>query len=229
MTLLGKNNHYNVKFLKGYGCSTTVKDSKVILKDNHDPFTKSETEEWHVNNMPYEKIVLSGKGYISTEALSILSENNRNVILLDTYGKPVTYLNPVRESTTATKYRMGQYDTFRDESKRNYLARQITKAKIDSQIKFLESNDNPELLKGIEKLKKHRDEIYENILHIEAVTSRIYFGEYFKLIPERFDFHSRNFPLRVKKDKASDVVNGLLNYGYAVLGGKSQSLSTGLD
>jgi len=41
--------------------------------------------------MPYEKIVLSGKGYISTEALSLLSEHNRNVILLDTFGKPVTY------------------------------------------------------------------------------------------------------------------------------------------
>ena len=38
-------------------------------------FTEPEQEEWFVKNMPYEKIVLSGKGYISTEALSLLSNN----------------------------------------------------------------------------------------------------------------------------------------------------------
>jgi hypothetical protein len=29
MTLAGKKNHYNVKFLKGYGFSIKVKDSKI--------------------------------------------------------------------------------------------------------------------------------------------------------------------------------------------------------
>jgi len=32
MTLAGKKNHYNVKFLKGNGFSVKVKDSKNILK-----------------------------------------------------------------------------------------------------------------------------------------------------------------------------------------------------
>jgi len=30
------------------------------------------------------------KGYIPTEVLSLLSENNKNMILLDTYSRPVT-------------------------------------------------------------------------------------------------------------------------------------------
>ena len=67
MTLKGKQNHYNVKFLKGYGFSISVKDSKIILKNTADPFKEPEVEEWFVNNMPYEKIVMSGKGYVSTE------------------------------------------------------------------------------------------------------------------------------------------------------------------
>jgi CRISP-associated protein Cas1 len=51
--------------------------------------------------MPYEKIVMSGKGYISTEALGLLlSQYHRNLILVDTYGKATTYLNPVTESLT---------------------------------------------------------------------------------------------------------------------------------
>jgi len=76
MTLKGQRNHYNIKFLKGYGHSISVKNSKIILKSNHDPFSESEQEEWFVKNMPYEKIILQGKGYISTEALSQLSKNN---------------------------------------------------------------------------------------------------------------------------------------------------------
>ena len=93
MTLKGHSNHYNVKFLKDYGHSISVKDSKIILKDNHDPLPEPIIESWYVKNMPYEKTVLQGKGYISTEALSLLSTHNRNVILLDNPGKLVTDLN----------------------------------------------------------------------------------------------------------------------------------------
>ena len=100
-----KRNHYNVKLLRGYGVSISLKNSKIILKNGSHPSTgEHETEEWFVNRMPYEKIVVSGKGYISTEAMSVLSENNRHVILVDTYGNPVTFLEPVRSSLTATNY-----------------------------------------------------------------------------------------------------------------------------
>lgn len=95
----------------------------IILKSNHDPFLEPIIESWYIKNMPYEKIVLQGKGYISTDALSLLSQNNRNVILLDKHGKPVTYLNPVMESLTATKNRIAQYDTFKNLEKRQYLQR----------------------------------------------------------------------------------------------------------
>lgn len=77
ITLKGKKNHYNVKFLKGYGHSVSLKNNKIILKNGLDPFSQSqEQEEWFITNLPYEKIVLSGKGYISTEALSLLNQNN---------------------------------------------------------------------------------------------------------------------------------------------------------
>ena len=62
MTLRGKQNHYNVKFLKGYGFSIKVKDSKIILKNTSDPFKEPELEEWFVGKMPYEKIVMTGRG-----------------------------------------------------------------------------------------------------------------------------------------------------------------------
>lgn len=208
--------HYNVKFLKGYGHSIAVKNSKLILKDNHDPFSLPCIEEWHPNKMPYEKIVLSGKGYVSTEALAMLSENNRNVILVDTQGNPQCVMSGMKSSLTGTKYRIGQYDTFRIPEKRNYLSRQIVKSKIESQIKFLKSTENPKIIPSIEKLETHLNNLEENILHSEAVTSRIYFGAFAKLIDERFEFSKRN-SFKVRKYNATDVINALLNYGYSIL------------
>ena len=45
MTLKGKKNHYNIKFLKGYGFSVNVKNNKIVLKNAYDPFNKPEVEE----------------------------------------------------------------------------------------------------------------------------------------------------------------------------------------
>jgi len=213
MTLAGKKNHYNIKFLKGYGHSISVKNSKIILKDCHDPFSEPSKEEWFVNNLPYEKIVLSGKGYISTEALSLLSQNNRNVILLDTYGKPVTFCNGMMDSLTATKYRMAQYDTFRDESKRQYLQRQIILAKKESQLKLL----------------KLIGSSVTSLSEKEHLASKIYFKEFAKFIPKKYGFVSRNQSfIRNSKNNASDVINALLNYGYSVLAGEISKFVCGI-
>ena len=161
MTLKERRNHYNIRFLKGYGHSISVKNSKIILKDCHDPFSPPEIEEWFPNRMPYEKIILSGKGYISTEALALLSENNRNVILVDTQGNPQCVMSGMMSSLTATNNRIAQYDTFRIPEKREYLSRQIVKAKIESQIKFLKSTENSIVVPSIEKLEKHLNNLPE--------------------------------------------------------------------
>ena len=55
-------NHYNVKLLKGYGFSISVKDSKIVLKNCYDSFSKPEIEEWFVKDMQYQMIVLKGMG-----------------------------------------------------------------------------------------------------------------------------------------------------------------------
>ena len=177
MTLKGLKKHFNIKFLKGYGFSVSVKDSKIILKNNPDPFSEPQKEEWFVNKMPYEKIILCGKGYISTEALGLLSKHNRNLILLDTYGHPVTFCNPVSDSVTTTRYRMAQYDTFRDPQKCQYLTRQILHAKIESQINFLKLTGNEIVKDGICKLESCLANFDD---HVEQKASMIYFAEVFQ-------------------------------------------------
>lgn len=51
MTQRYHRNHYNIKFLKGYGFSINVKDNKIVLKNNYDPFKEPEVEEWYVNKL----------------------------------------------------------------------------------------------------------------------------------------------------------------------------------
>lgn len=103
MTPKGRKNHYNIKLLRGYGVSVSLKNNKICLRNGTDVLSgKSNVEEWFVNNLPYEKLVISGNGYITFDALKSLATHNRNVIPTDTSGKPVCLMNGLMDSLTAT-------------------------------------------------------------------------------------------------------------------------------
>ena len=76
MTLKGRKNHYNVKLLRGYGVSVSLKHNKICFKNGIDVLSgKLNIEEWFVTKLPYEKIVISGRVYVSTEAIKLLCNN----------------------------------------------------------------------------------------------------------------------------------------------------------
>jgi len=125
-------------------------------------------------------------------------------------------------SLTGTKYRIAQYDAFRDPEVCQTLSRKIIKEKIQSQIRFLELTKSLEVKDGISLLYKQLTQIDSDFPEkIETRSSRVYFREFTKIIPSKYGFESRNQSnLRVTKRYASDVINALLNYGYAVLAGE---------
>ena len=45
MTVAGQKNHYNVKFLEGYGVSINLKDNRICLKGGRGPFTGEQESE----------------------------------------------------------------------------------------------------------------------------------------------------------------------------------------
>lgn len=111
MTVGGQKNHYNVKLLNGYGVSINPKDNKLCLKGGRDPFTsKQESEEWFVTQIPYERIEISGKGYLSTESVKLLTDHNIRIVLTITYGHLVTAMHKVMSSPTAANYRLARGD-----------------------------------------------------------------------------------------------------------------------
>ncbi len=67
------------------------------------------------------------------------------------------------------------------------------------------------------------------LLSLENTSSKIYFKEFRKLIPERYEFVSRNQSfIRQTKNHATDVINALLNYGYTVLVGEISKFINGI-
>ena len=223
MTLRGKKNHYNVKLLRGYGVSISLKNNKIVLRNGRDIFSGvSDVEEWFVTGIPYEKIVVSGKGYLSTEAIRLLNENNKNVILTDTYGHLISFINGGMQSFTGTKHRIAQYDGFRNPEICKQLSKKTVHQKIESEIRFLKMTENDSVKEGISKLEKYREDLkFSDHGAIEAKVGRIYFREFAKLIPSRYGFESRNqLGTGNSKRRAGDVINGLLNYGYTVLAGE---------
>jgi CRISP-associated protein Cas1 len=114
----GKEESLQCQAAERYGCGIRMKGNRIVLKDGTDPFTgKQETEEWFVTQVPYERIVVAGKGYVSTEAISVLAEYNISIVLTDTYGNLITAMHKVMSSPTATNYRIAQYDAFRNPEK----------------------------------------------------------------------------------------------------------------
>ena len=225
----------NVKVLKGYGVSITLKDNQILLKDGRNPFSEEqEKEAWFVSKIPYDKIIISGKGYISTEAIKLLSEKNINVILTDTYGNIISNMNNVMSSNTSTTYRMGQYDTFRNPEKVTHLQKQMLTSKLQSQIGFFSSLKREELKRGIEQLRGYKESISgyvekRKLLTTESRCGNIYFGNYAKLINPVYGFESRRGSgLMMTNRYASDVINALLNYGHSVLAGEIAKIVNGL-
>jgi len=224
MTLKGHKNHYKIKLLRGYGASIGLKKNKVCLKGGKDIFTgKQEVEEWFVTQIPYERIVIAGKGYVSTDAIQLLTDHNINVILLDSFGNLVTNMSRVMVSDTATKYRIGQYDTFRNPEKVLYLQKRNLHAKLESQIQFLRALEKEELhecSKGLMKYKERIDPQKEkrDLLRIEAGAGQRYFRYYVSLFDSKYGFYSRNGGgIKTGNRYASSVINALLNYGYSIL------------
>ena len=226
MTLKGKKNHYNVKLLRGYACSISLKANRICLEDGADPFTgQAEKEEWFVTQIPYERIVIAGKGYVSTDAIQLLTDHNINVILLDSFGKLVANMNNVMASPTGTNYRIGQYDTFRNPEKVLELQKNLLTAKIQSQISFLKDLRRDEVNEAIRGLEVYLTRINSpatkdkrDLLTIESRAGHLYFRNYVKLFNPKYGFNSRHGGGLVLSNRyASDVINALLNYGYSVL------------
>src|SRR5437870_8263808 len=125
-------------FLNGYGLSVKVQNTRLVFKQGvNDPFRK---EKPNVLELPasaanFDKVVIQGRGYVSTEALERLAESNINVIMLDKRGKLYSYFHQIG-GTNEPQIRQNQYDCFRDKNTVEYLRKWVVSEKIRAQIQL---------------------------------------------------------------------------------------------
>ncbi|MGI0102621.1 MAG: CRISPR-associated endonuclease Cas1, partial [Nitrosotalea sp.] len=242
-------------FLHGYGLSIKVKNTRMIFSQGIDPFSKKrEVLELPSSACPFDKVIIQGNGFVSTEALQRLSESNINVVMLDKRGKLYSYFHKIGGHQPLI--RQNQYDTFRDPKKLEFLRKWIVSQKIESQIQLFKefvtepkrfyseynkawqicnnqrSSMNysrkvkPEVKEKIRKaisiMENHYSKLdyakdLRHIIKVESDVAKLYYPTFSELIDPELRFHSRNNPRTFRPKDASDVINGLLNYGFSIL------------
>lgn len=218
MTQIGQQNHYDIKYLRGYGSQVTVKNQRIVLKNGINIFTEEqETEEYVPTGVPYSRIVLGKDGYITNKAVHLLADNHINLIFVDSFGNLKATTHEVMSSFTGSKRRMAQYDTFRDPDKVLYLQKELVKAKLQSEIDFVKNDSIKAKLQQFYKYVSNA-KTYKEILSHEAKAGIIYRNYYVELFDPEYGFTQRkNDGRRSKPRYATNVINALLNYGFSVL------------
>src|SRR2546426_4252510 len=241
-------------FLSGYGLSVSVKNTRLVFKQGLHPFSKNrEVLGLPASACQFDKVIIQGRGYVSTEALERLAESNINVIMLDKRGKLYSYFHQIGGHEPLI--RQNQYDAFRDPVKLESLRKWLVSQKIESQINLFEEfiadpqhtynsynkkwqicnnqtsmnyslKVKPEVREKIRNsifLMKQRfsrlDSAHElrEIMKVESDVAKLYYPTFSILFDSELGFHSRNSPRTFRPKDASDVINGLLNYGFGIL------------
>ena len=207
--------------LQGYGCSIRVKDTRLVFSQGTHAFSKErEIIETSVRACNFDKVVIQGDGYVSTKALQFLAENNIGVVMLDKRGRLFSYINEIAGSDALIRQR--QYDTFRDETKVDYLSKWIVSQRITSQIELFKELRIDE--KKIVKMKSALSRLESakgsrEIMKVEDDIGRIYYHTFSTLFKPELGFTRNSLRNFTPKD-ASDVINSLLNYGFGILYGE---------
>ena len=203
----------------------------------------------------FDKVVIQGRGYVSTEALERLAESNINVIMLDKRGKLYSYFHQIGGSNEPL-IRQNQYDCFRDKNKVEYLRKWIVSEKIRAQIQLFKDlvekpkryfntynkkwqvNNNQhssinyslklnedaknKVQNAIPMMERHLQRLQNahtrrEIVDVESDVGKLYYPNFAKVFNSELGFHSRNNHRTFRPSDASDVINGLLNYGFSIL------------
>jgi len=206
----------NPLLLSGFGISIDVNKAHLTIKQ------KESVMEFEPHRIPYDYIVIDGHyGSISFEAMRWLSKHDVSITLLNWNGNLLS--NTVCQETLNAQLKVKQYEKYLNPESRLYIAGQIVKQKVKSSLGLLRSLSNFYNidLSTINKEIERAD--YDNINRLMMYEGRIasaYWSELtkiFNVIGKDFNFQSRKNLSYSWNMNASDPINALLNYGYAIL------------
>ena len=228
----------NPLLISGFGTSINVDKRKLIIQNK----LKKETLEFYPHKIDHDSIIIDGHtGSITFESLRWLVKHEVSLTLLNWNGNLLT--TTLSETPRSGNLRIKQYQAYLDSKIRHEIASKITNSKIKStlalclelcrfyeiDVKLLENT----IKKETDFLSITNDSI-NSLMTFEGRVASVYFEQIAKI----FNSISTQFKFTVRKDKsnsrnynASDEINALLNYGYAILESEVKKAinSVGLD
>ena len=206
----------NPLLLSGFGISIDVNKAHLTVKQ------KDSTIEFEPHRIPYDSIIIDGHyGSISFEAMRWLSKHDVSLALLNWNGNLLSITQP--QETLNADLKIKQYGKYINSESRLYIAGQIVKQKVKSSVSLLKELSNFYDI-DITTINREIEGIdYNNINSLMMFEGRIasaYWTELSKIfnqLASDFNFQSRKNLSYSWNMNASDPVNALLNYGYALL------------
>ena len=224
----------NPLLITGFGTSINVDKRKLIITNK----LKGTRLEFFPHKINHDGIIIDGHtGNITFEAMRWLSKHNINLTLLNWNGQLLANVMP--EQPKSGKLRIKQYQKYLDSEVRFEIALKIVQTKVEHSLnlleelsRFYESVDFTNIRKSAEKedlfllqimKNSEKQDISKSIKQLMTYEGRIagiYHDNltriFHELYPE-FNFTGRKNKSNSRNYNASDEINALLNYGYAIL------------
>jgi len=169
----------------------------------------------------FDSVIVDGhSGTISLDAIKWLMRHDIPLFILDYNGTLLSSTLP-REPVNGP-LKIAQVETYKDQSKRFYIAKKLVEAKTQrtsAVLRWLDarygefSNVETYLTKESERLEQCQK--LQSLLMVEGRIADIYWRYMQRVLPAKFGFTSRMH--ETHQMNASDPVNALLNYGYSIL------------
>ncbi|MGC9209507.1 MAG: CRISPR-associated endonuclease Cas1 [Nitrososphaeria archaeon] len=205
--------------VQGYGKSIGYRDGSIVVREKGRTVGRYAPGE-------LDQVVVIGSASISTPAIRALSEAGCDVLFISWRGELYARLSFPEMRTVAT--RREQYAAYDDE-RGGHIAREVLRAKLRNQYYYLmtlqklSSGEKAEAIARereliracLDRLDEHSgrpDDVREALLGLEGEAASAYFRAISRYLPEG------TFDGRTGRG-ATDPVNSMLNYGYAVLMG----------
>ena len=238
----------NPLLITGFGTSINVNKRKLIITNK----LKDTRLEFYPHKISHDGIIIDGHtGNITFEAMRWLSKHNINLTLLNWNGQLLANVMP--EQPKSGKLRIKQYQKYLNSETRFEIALKIVQTKVKHSLnsleelsKFYESVDIAKIRKLVEKEdlfllgimknseKQDISKSNKQLMTYEGRIAGIYHENLTKIFNElypKFNFTGRKNKTNSRNYNASDEINALLNYGYAMLESEVRKSvnSVGLD
>ena len=204
--------------IDGYDKSIHKKDNQIVIHQ------KDETVD-SIKADSITDITIIGKGYVTFDALNIMALNNIKLIAINPRGQ-LTY---ILESPDWGNVKLKKEQYKLSENKKGLIiSRELIKSKMKNQKATLTTLNKNKQLKRVFNHRLRIDECINQLddlnLGLEGKASNEYWEGVKYFVSSEIGFNSRT-------KKPTDLLNSMLNYGYAILASEitKSILAGGLD